>query len=370
MGLKRKMMRNSKFIRGFTIKVVSVIGCFLLGSCVDSNTPLTEKEEQVPLKLCVSLTDNGYTSDSEIIPMSTRAEEPKPYVVTQISMSTLFIMKKVNAGWCVINVKKNIVRIPRQGSLLWFGEKLELTETDFVLAPGVYQFLLLVNAVVDPKVSIGDVINENEVQLTLGDKPSKDFFLAKEEITVAKNNNLDPEYEQKDNLVKLDLHRNSALIRFILEGDDWSLTGDAPTVKCELQGDAWIGIDAWGELIWKEEVTINSEVDIKKKPYVLNGKNCYFSSVDRNKTNLSLFAFGEDEKSINLNILRIGAESDYDYVFQGKHDVGLFSFCRNHITTILIRKSGDNQIETVVNPVITDWNNDYPLLEYIELNNN
>lgn len=365
-------MRNSKFIRGFTIRVVSVIGCFLLGSCVDSNTPLTEKEEQVPLKLCVSLTDNGYTSDSEIIPMSTRAEELKPYVVTQIKIHTLFILKKVDDGWCVTDIRSDIIQIP-DGQILREGETLELTEAgkNLVLTPGKYQFLLLVNAFISFDISVGDVIAENSVVCaTLGSNPATDFYIAKEQLDVVKTGSLN---QESGNKVELILQRNSALIRLILEGTGWS-TFSSPSVKCQLRGDACIGIDIFGNPMRGELAGMGAQVDFSSKNYLVNGENLFFSSISQVNYNLSLFAVEKEAKSINLVISRIGGSHPNDYSFVGEHEVPSIPIRKNYITTILIRKDIDGnkiRLKTELNPIIADyWSKDYPPLEYIELNNN
>lgn len=364
------MIKKSKFIRGFTIRVVLVIGCFLLGSCVDSNIPLTENEEQIPLKLSVSLTDNGYTSDSEIIPMNTRGYD-KPYVVTQIANHTLFILKKVDLGWCVTAIKHDIIQNP-SGGKLWAGEKLELTEAgkNMILVPGTYQFLLLVNTFINPSISIGDVIAENSVIYATSDPiPLTDFYIAKTQLEVKKSNSLN---QDNKNEVTLKLHRNSALVRFILEDTEWNAIGP-PSVSFKLTGDACVGIDIFGNPIQGVLTGKEVEMGFGSTFYSVSGKQCRFSSINQAKFNLSLFVVNENQKPVRLVISRIGGSNFFDFSFKGAHDVGMIPVSRNHIITILIRKENiDNSsisLKTEINPTITEWSSDYPPLDYIELNN-
>ena len=363
------MIRKRKFIGGFSMKVLAFIGYLALSSCGDSNNAFLENEDPLPVQLQISLTDSGYTSDGELIPMNTRAD--KSYFVTRIVTHALFILKKEKDNWIVVDKKTNVIK---SSSDVYnrFGNEESLTLTDngknFVLLPGDYRFVLYLNNI--PSMHIGQKIPLNSVEpMTFGYFPPADFYFAMDDVPVAKRESLE---KDSSNKVELHLRRNSSLIRFILEGDDWTQFSD-PTVTCKLVGKTCIGLDISGRPVideWENVVSDNNlQVDIKitgTTAYMINREKCYFSSIQKNKTNLSLFA-DDEERPIKLVITNIG--NTWESSFMGTHELSI-SVLRNHITTILIRKhpTEPNAIQTEVNPNIV-WNDNYPPLDYIELNN-
>ena len=364
------MSRKRTFIDGFLIRTLVFIGCWALSSCGDFNNTFSESEQPIPVQLCISLTDNDYTSDEELIPMDTRAD--KSYVITRIVNHTLFILKKINGSdWIVEDVRTNIIKSPNK-QVLNNGESLSLTEDgkNFLLLPGEYCFVLYLNN--KPKINKGDLISMyGEKSVTTGSFPQTDFYFAQDRVIVQKSTGLSKQIENK---VVLGLKRNSSLIRFILEkGDeDWTEFTD-PTITCQLWGETCIGINILGDPVigsWEgsksQEFQVNMAMD---NEYIVNGKFLCFSSKSKTLNNLSLFAIDNIQRTIKLIITNIGNPGEYS--FEGAHTLENVPIRQNYITTILIRKTGKNTIQTEVNPeyISSEWSSEYPPLNYIELNN-
>lgn len=364
------MIRKKEFISGFLIKILVLLGCWTLNSCGDSNNVFIEGEELIPIQLSVSLADNGYTSDGELIPMNTRGTDDRPYFVARILNHTLFILKEDGNDWIVMDKRSDVIQSPSNTyRLLKYEEKLSLTEAgkNFNLLPGKYRFVLYLNII--PNVKIGDVIPKNSTQsiITIF-KPLTDFYFAQtNDIDIEKCDKLN---QQREYRIQLELKRNSALVRFILAGDDWLDSALEPSIVCRLSGETCVGMDISGNPIVKNWDMISNQdcvTDIARSDkYLINNELLHFGTVTR--SNLCLFARDDVSREILLTITSIG-NSQEGYTFEGTHELPPISVLKNHITTIVIRKDPTipNAIQTEINPNIV-WNL-YPPLDYIELNN-
>lgn len=317
----------------------------------------------VPLELSVSMAHSGFSSDSEVIPMRTRAED---YVVTRLLFSTLYILKEVGKEQWVIMGHEPLIVIPSTQSLKK-GESLTLKKANYVLLPGTYRFLLFVNASIDSDIPLEEILVDG-CKGTNTSTPRSNFYFAESKITLKKNEELDDDSKQPT--VTLNLKRYSALLRYILVGsmDEWKLY-DSPTIDFSItgNGDLCTGMNILGRNnIGILEKPIESKADINMViPYKVAGEDWFFSSIGTN-TLVSLFA-DDTERYIDINITQIGNKSEIP--FKGDYQIKNVPIQRNHITTILIRRTGVNMIEHKINPDISSWDPTYPPFNYIELNN-
>lgn len=339
-----------------------------------STLETTDKEGGIPLQLSVSMDNSGFSSDSEVIPMGTRAEK-EPYVVTRINSSTLFIVKKEGDDqWALVDIKDDIIDKKNAPVLeLKLGESLGLKTTDYVLLPGQYRFLLLVNAFTNKKTPLNEVFTNNVPLAMTSNMPVGDFFFAQYDITLKKTEGLNQDATEEK--IILQLKRNSALIRFVMEGRELGLENNLnPTIFYSVNGLSCTGMNILGENVTvKEGWNVEPKTEMRmENAYQMNVKDYFFAPAPGGNTNSSpsFYMDNEENSTINLTINKIGNELHTQYSFEGKKEINGVPIQRNHITTILIRKTGENEIECKVNPNTDAWDTGkYPPLNYIELNN-
>lgn len=370
-------MKTKRFVNGFRNLAWCMLPCILIFYACDQAEDVLPrtKDEGRPVHLSVSCENTSYSSDSEILPMRTKGAED-PYIVTQLENHVLFILKRVDNGWVIVEKREDVI-LSKDNKVLWNGESLTLGDNarQYILSPGKYRFLLFVNLWHDNRTNvIGDCIPDDlplgeAPMVTSSNNPPADFFFAEDYIEVSKTEKLE---QANDHEVHLKLERKSALIRFILEGD-WKLSfNKMPTVFCTVSGqEVSGGFDILGRQVIEniEMGKDDAQIDIKTDtPYPVGGQNWSFSSMGLTRNNLQLFADNKKRK-IQLNVISIGNKNQS--LFEGNYSVDNIEIQENRITTLLIRKDGPDRISIELNPTIDDWDdNTYPPLDYIELNNN
>lgn len=361
------MRKGKEFMKQWA-KIVGLFGGLLLMySCAEkewAEEPVMA--EGVPVQLAVSLDQAGFSSDSEIVPMDTRTTDS--YVVTEIWNSTLFILKQIDNKWVLVEKEEGVV-MPPSGTKLKKGELLQLTDDNkrFVLVPGTYRFLLLVNAVINKDLAQNDWIAEIPPAVTTG-LPTGDFFWGQCNITLEKTEELN---QSNVNPVNLALKRHSSMIRFVLGGDDYFPYNNS-TIYFQIAANSEMctGINLLGDKIigyLNQKMDLTSEIK-KEKSYLIKELNWHFSETSLMNNTLSLYA-DETERFIDLKIMKIEVQRGI-FFFSNEHLIKDIPIQQNHMTTILIRKTGDNTIshEFISDP-INGWDDAYPPFNYLELNN-
>lgn len=365
-------MKTMRYATIYTKPLFSLLaGLCLFCSCEYAENRIPDPGNGTrSVQLFLSLENKNYTSDSEIIPMKTR--NAGNYVVTPLINHVLFVLKQAGNEWVIVEKRENVIISPGNDGLRE-GETLTLNEEAcrYILSPGTYRFLLFVNLIHQRgKNVVGDRIQADLLPgqappVMATQNPPADFFFGQDDIILTKTDKLN---QQNDIRINLKLKRKSALVRFILEGEKW-LDFGTPTVFCRVSGQQVnTGFDIIGRQMYGDLGDLNKMIDIKTDTYYQMGdKNWCFSSLRLTNNNLLLFA-DEVPRNIELTITAIGNSNTMDYWFTGNHPL-IFSIRENHITTVLIRKEGLNDISTRLNPETDEWSDTYPPLDYIELNN-
>lgn len=347
-------------------------GLLLICSCAEESLVPETIDEGMPLQLSVELDNSAFSSDSEVVPMSSRAEV-KPYVVTRIFRNTLFILKKISdTEWVVMEQRDNV--LDENGELM-DEEPLKLTDAgaQYTLLPGTYQFVLFVNAVISREDILNEIITVPFPLVINSSFSVGDFFFAKsEEIKLEKTTGLDQEKDIR--MVSLELKRNSALVRFMMDTDllampEYNSSIFYKIVQNESNKLICNGMDVFGNMVFGSvNMDMNTEI-VSLNEYTMNQVNWTFSKANSPAPSPSIYA-DDQKRCIDLEITAIGNASPYfEYSFEGTHLIKDVPIQRNHITTILIRETGLNMIEHEINPDISSWDPTYPPFNYIELNN-
>lgn len=346
----------------------------LLCSCGEE-TPVQEGRvpQAVQVRCEATIDATGYDSDSELVPMgATRASGS--YVVTQLNTSALLVLKELpDDKWAVMERRENVISAQDFSNQLNNDEQLRISNVDCVLLPGKYKFLLVVNHIdLNHKIEPEAILSGSELISNRLFATYADFFFDSRDVTLEKTNGLTEESGGKIKTVSFSLKRYSALIRFIIEGEGFAKLTPS-TIAWDVSGinqqPFCIGIDVMGkDAMDDKQQGWDTEVSGMKNKYKVDGKEWLFSKSATENTSPAVYAT-QEKMYLQLTIRKISSKLEGPF-FEGPHTLESVPVQRNHITTIVIRKIGDNKIETVLNPTVSDWNAAYPPLNYVELNNN
>lgn len=367
------MKRGYLFFADFSVAMLLSFCILICGSCEKETQLLgTTQDEGVPIHLSVSLNNDAFSTDSEVVPMRTRQTEP--YTVAWIYRSKLLIIKKVQEDWILEDIKENPL-IPSSGALFRQGDKLTLNDKVYILRPGTYKFILFVNAYSNSTFNIGSVVNADEL-VTASIPIGGDAFLAcSEELIVEKTDSFN-----KDNInsVELKLERRSCLVRIVLENEALFMDDITTSVNFEISSNSesekvCVGMNALGQDLIQPLISRTWQTDFSNKNrYQVASQNWYFPLQYQTYGQLRLYA-DDQERYINITISRIGNLNSGYYPFEGAYTIERIPVKRNHITVIVIRTVKTEEpsvsLSHELNPEFI-WDNTYPPFDYIELNNN
>lgn len=350
----------------------------LLCSCGEE-TPGQEAgvPQAVQVRCEATIDATGYDSDSELVPMGTTRASGS-HVVTQLKSSALLVVKKLpNNEWAVMERRENLIFTSnlQKRDELRNNEKLVIENLDCVLLPGEYKFLLFINHItLNDDIFPGATLTGKELIATRQFVTFSDFFFASQDVTLEKTNGLTEGSDGNIKRLSFILERHSALLRFIIEGEGLNDNSNS-TIEWEVEGKDkqpfCIGMNLLGEDVMSvDPQQQNTEIpETGLIEYIVGGKSWLFSKTSVSNNSPAIYAT-EKVVHLDLSIKKIWSILTTKEFFKGPHTLESVPVQRNHITTIVIRKIGDNKIETVLNPTVSDWNAAYPPLNYVELNNN
>ena len=336
--------------------------------------------EPMAVKVSVACDSKEFSTDSELIPM--RSRSVSSFKATQItpSQSILFILKKRGENWLVVKKIGKVFKTNSPFLLSNTDRSLELSDeaSHYMLTPGTYRFVLLLNSIIDRNsIQEGDEYTEQEMPvLTLTPFSVGDCFLGVKEFVLEKATGLEQSPGQPKEVL-LPLKRHSALLRMIIEGDELFRNFSRSVQFMIKSGSDGNGINLLGEDVSgilnqdEERQTTFRYVDT---PYLLNNKNWYFATVQETFQCTSMYV-SEKAQRVNIEINSIWSQDLGSSLYEPYRIDGI-ELKKNCITTIVLSADGSAinkkyRIKHEINPDVTAWDTDqYPPFNYIELNNN